>query len=160
MQRHVSKRKDKPIIASSPMWARGIFSRPETLIWTAAQGYAAPLVCESNFSPRIVFKNNCQLDGFSLPLLCYCLFHNVNFLLREPIEFVGEWINLLAGDFEFALKAGFLLWVVLGLSNQRLPTFSLRPQIKRRVDGHRKGLRPLFFAFFRTCARNGLGKRG
>lgn len=73
-----------------------------------------PLVCESNFSPRIVFKNSCQLDGFSLPLLGYRLLHNLNLLLSQPVQFVDDFVDLVVGGLDLALKTGFLLRVARG----------------------------------------------
>ena len=63
-----------------------------------------PLVCESNFSPRIVFKNICQLDGFPLPLLGYRLFYDLNLLLRQAIEFIDKLFDLAVGGLDLALK--------------------------------------------------------
>ena len=63
-----------------------------------------PLVRESNFSPRIVFKNICQLDGFPLPLLGYRLFHNFDLLLRQPVQLINELVDLAVGGLDLALK--------------------------------------------------------
>ena len=63
-----------------------------------------PLVRESNFSPRIVFKNICQLDGFPLPLLGYRLFYDLNLLLRQAVKFIDELVDPAVRGFDLALK--------------------------------------------------------
>ena len=66
-----------------------------------------PLVCESNFSPRMVFKNICQLDGFSLPLLGYCPFHNLDLILSQALKLIDELVDLAVGGVDLVLEGGF-----------------------------------------------------
>ncbi|MBI4489397.1 MAG: hypothetical protein HY694_09960 [Deltaproteobacteria bacterium] len=54
------------------------------------------------------------MDGYSLPLLGYCLFHDLDLILYQPVEFVDELVDLAVGGFDITQKAGFLLRVVRG----------------------------------------------
>ena len=48
------------------------------------------------------------------PSFCSSLFYDLNLLVRQPIHFVNELVDLAVGGFDLALKTGFLLWVVRG----------------------------------------------
>ena len=103
---------------------------PLTLVTTRHGGVVAPLGITyrngGEFRGHITYfhsllhpnvkssKVSCR--GKSLLLLLRSLLHDLNLILRQPVKFVDELVDLAVGSFDLELKAGFVDQIVPGLS--------------------------------------------